>query len=59
MFGYSHKAQMVSPEQALPGRAEPLIVNSRHLATGHPLKAPFPDGMQQIIFGMGLSLIHI
>lgn len=53
MFGYSHKAQMVSPEQALPGRTEPLIVNSQHLVTGHPLKAPFPDGMQQIIFGMG------
>ena len=53
MFDYSDKAQMVSPEQALPGRAEPLIVNNRHLATGHPLKAPFPGGMQKIIFGMG------
>ncbi|WP_438958771.1 peptide-methionine (S)-S-oxide reductase MsrA [Porticoccus sp.] len=53
MFDYSHKAQMVSPEQALPGRAEPLVVNNRHLATDHPLKAPFPDGMHQIILGMG------
>lgn len=53
MFDYSHKAQMVSPEQALPGRAEQMMVNNRHLATGHPLKAPFPDGMQQIILGMG------
>ena len=53
MFGYSHKAQMVSPEEALPGRAEPLVVNNRHLATGYPLKAPFPEGMQQIILGMG------
>ena len=53
MFGYSHKAQMVSPEEALPGRAEPLVVGNRHMLTGHSLKAPFPDGMQQIILGMG------
>lgn len=53
MSGYSHEVQMVSPDQALPGRAEPLTIADRHLVTGHPLKAPFPSGMQQIIFGMG------
>ncbi len=41
------------PDQALPGRDTPMPVAEAHFVNGHPLQAPFPDGMQQIVFGMG------
>ncbi len=41
-----------SPEQALPGRSEPLQVSPRHLVTGHASVPPFP-GMQLALFGLG------
>lgn len=53
MFGRSKKNAMVSPDQALPGRAEAMDVPARHFVTGNPLAGPFPESMQQAIFGMG------
>jgi peptide-methionine (S)-S-oxide reductase len=44
---------MPDPGEALPGRAEAMAVPERHDVNGHPLKAPFPQGMQQAMFGMG------
>ena len=44
---------MPTPEQALPGRTTPMPVPATHFVNGHPLQAPFPDGMQQALFGMG------
>lgn len=44
---------MPTPEQALPGRGTPMPVPEAHFVNGHPLQAPFPDGMQQALFGMG------
>jgi peptide-methionine (S)-S-oxide reductase len=44
---------MPDPEQALPGRDEALPVPERHHVNGHPLKSPFPEGMQRALFGMG------
>ncbi len=40
-------------EQALPGRETKMPVADKHFVNGNVLKAPFCDGMQQIIFGMG------
>jgi len=45
--------QMVSPEQALPGRQQPILVASCHKVTGQPLKPPFAAGLQSAIFAMG------
>jgi peptide-methionine (S)-S-oxide reductase len=45
--------QMPTPEEALPGRDTPMPVPDKHFVNGHPLQAPFPDGMQQVLFGMG------
>ena len=45
--------EMPSPDTALPGRPDPLPVNEKHFVNGHPIKPPFPDGMQQAVFGMG------
>ena len=44
---------MPTPQQALPGRDTPMPVPAAHFVNGHPLQAPFPDGMQQALFGMG------
>jgi peptide-methionine (S)-S-oxide reductase len=47
------KRQMVEPAAALPGREHEMPVPARHEALGTPLKGPFPEGLQQAIFGMG------
>jgi len=50
----SHKApRMPTPEQALPGRDSGMPVAAAHYVNGHPLSPPFPESMQQILFGMG------
>lgn len=48
-----HKLALPTAEQALPGRAEPLPVANTHHVNGNPIKAPFPTGLQQAVFGMG------
>ncbi len=53
MFGALKKTQMIDAPQALPGRATPLAVPERHHVNGHPLKAPFPAGLKQAVFGLG------
>ncbi len=44
---------MPGPHEALPGRAGKMPVTAKHFVNGHPLEAPFPDGFQQALFGMG------
>ncbi|MEZ5528641.1 MAG: peptide-methionine (S)-S-oxide reductase MsrA [Porticoccaceae bacterium] len=53
MFGYGYKTTMIPRELALPGRAEAMPVSNRHQVNGHPLKPPFPEGMKQLVVGMG------
>ncbi len=53
MLGTSTKTKMVPPTQALPGRNTPMPVPEKHFVNGHPLKPPFPKGMQEAIFGLG------
>ncbi len=52
LFGRS-KTQMVDRDSALPGRDTPIPVPAKHYVNGNPLKPPFPEGMEQAIFGMG------
>ena len=44
---------MVAPEDALPGRSETMPVPEKHLVLGNPMAPPFPDGLEQAVFGMG------
>ena len=44
---------MVTPERAPPGREETMPVGGGHLVLGTKLKPPFPDGLEQALFGMG------
>ncbi|MEU8253833.1 peptide-methionine (S)-S-oxide reductase MsrA [Micromonospora inaquosa] len=53
MFLRRMKAEMVTPDQALPGRPIAMPVADRHEVLGTPLKGPFPDGFQVAVFGMG------
>jgi peptide-methionine (S)-S-oxide reductase len=54
MFLRRDKAEMVTPENALPGRpTRPFVVPERHFVLGTPLEPPFPESMQQAVFGMG------
>lgn len=51
LFGKS--LELPTPEQALPGRATAMPVSDRHAVLGHPLRGPFPVGLQQAVFGLG------
>jgi peptide-methionine (S)-S-oxide reductase len=45
--------RMVTPEEALPGRDEPLLVPDVHHVTGRPLTPPWPEGHEVAYFAMG------
>jgi peptide-methionine (S)-S-oxide reductase len=53
VFGRERKVEMVSPEAALPGRAEPVPVAPAHLVNGRSMTGPFPEGSEEIVLGMG------
>jgi peptide-methionine (S)-S-oxide reductase len=53
MFFTKHATEMPKPQDALPGRHSAMAVPERHFVNGHPIAPPFPDGMQQAVFGMG------
>jgi peptide-methionine (S)-S-oxide reductase len=54
MFAFMKKLNKLLPsESTLPGRAAAIPVPERHFVSGHPLTPPFPEGMQQAVFGMG------
>ncbi len=54
MFGLlRQKSEMVSAENALAGRAEPIPTAATHFVNDRPLKGPVPEGMEEAMFGMG------
>jgi len=45
---------MISEDEALPGHDHrPFAVPAQHFVNFHPLEPPFPDGLEQAIFGLG------
>ena len=49
-----HKLRLPTAEEALPGRDTPLATSqTHHSVLKTPLHGHFPEGTQQIIFGMG------
>ncbi|RZM77281.1 peptide-methionine (S)-S-oxide reductase MsrA [Leptolyngbya iicbica] len=53
LFGFGKKLELPSPDEALPGRSEPMPVPDKHYVNGNALKPPFPAGMETALFGMG------
>lgn len=49
----SRKAVMVTEDQALKGRNEAMPLSNKHVVLGTPLRPPFPEQMQQAVFGLG------
>ncbi len=47
------KLTLPTPEEALPGRDEPMAVPEAHFVNGNPLKPPFPEGFETAMFGFG------
>ena len=47
------KTDLPTPEQALPGRDRPMPVPATHFVNGNPLAGPWPDHLEQAVFGLG------
>ena len=47
------KARMITPQEALPGRATPMPVPAAHFVNGRPMTPPYPDGLKVAEFGLG------
>ena len=47
------KLTIPTVEEALPGRDEALKISGKHFVNGNPIKPPFPEGLEQVIFGLG------
>lgn len=52
MFGRK-KAEMVAETAALPGRDFDIPTADTHFVNGAALKGPYPQGMEQVQFGLG------
>ncbi len=54
MFFFSDKKSSIpDAADALPGRRTPMTVPPQHFVNGNPLKGPFPEGLEQVVVGMG------
>jgi len=47
------KSLLPSKSEALQGRAEEVEVPDEHFLKGTPIKGPYPEGLDQAVFGMG------
>ncbi|GAC1485082.1 MAG: peptide-methionine (S)-S-oxide reductase MsrA [Solirubrobacteraceae bacterium] len=48
-----HKTKMIDAGRALPGRDTAIPTPERHFVLGTPIVPPFPDGLEQLVVGMG------
>ncbi|MGH8862713.1 MAG: peptide-methionine (S)-S-oxide reductase, partial [Jatrophihabitantaceae bacterium] len=49
-----HTSELVDADRALRGRdGYPFSIPAAHYVNGNPIQAPFPDGLQTAIFGLG------
>jgi peptide-methionine (S)-S-oxide reductase len=53
MLSLNKTLDMPTADQALPGRPEPIRTATTHFINGHPLKGPYPDGLETAVFAMG------
>jgi peptide-methionine (S)-S-oxide reductase len=53
MFMFEKKTTLPDPQEALPGRAARVPIPDRHFVNGHPMEPPFPERMEEALFGLG------
>jgi peptide-methionine (S)-S-oxide reductase len=49
----STKVRLPAADEALPGRADRMVVPEHHFVTGARIVPPFPEGTRLALFGMG------
>jgi len=52
-FSRKEKTAMPSKEAVLPGRAQAIATADTHFVNGNPIKEPYPETMEKVIFGLG------
>lgn len=50
---FDRKLNKPSAQTALKGRDEPIDSGTHHFVNGNPLHAPYPEGLEEAVFGMG------
>jgi peptide-methionine (S)-S-oxide reductase len=53
MFFMRKTTALPSAAEALPGRAQPMPTAKSHFVNGRPLQPPYPEGLEQAVFGLG------
>jgi peptide-methionine (S)-S-oxide reductase len=53
MFFMRKTTALPSASEALPGRATPIPTAPRHFVNGRALQPPYPEGLEQAVFGLG------
>ena len=54
MFAFMKKVKSLLPANStIPGRAGKMPVPEKHFVNGHAIVPPFPQGMEQAVFGLG------
>jgi peptide-methionine (S)-S-oxide reductase len=53
MFPFSRPASLPRPEEALPGRGEPILQPRPHTVLGTPIAGPYPEGFEIAEFALG------
>ena len=53
MLFKARKVTLPTAAEALPGREQAMPVPASHYVNGHPLKPPFPAGLETAMFGLG------
>jgi peptide-methionine (S)-S-oxide reductase len=53
LFNTPMKLRIPNPEDALPGHEASMPVPATHFVNGNRLTAPFPEGLEVAVFGMG------
>ena len=53
LFGIGTPLTLPTSETALPGRSDVMSIQAPHFVNRHDLKPPYPEGMEQALFGLG------
>jgi len=53
MYGTEKMRTLPTAEQALPGRTTRMAIPQKHYVLGNVMSAPFCEGLQQAMFGLG------
>ena len=53
MLSLNKTLDLPTADTALPGRSGPIPTAPTHFINGHPLKGPYPEGLETAVFAMG------